>query len=367
MKRMFRKSLLWSLCHLTLGLMVAGPAFAQAVGGAKAPSLTALPPGAKLHLDAAKSLIEQGLPRSAIGDFFTTLGNEGLVASALLPPPNPPTHPADRSHLPVVTPSKAFDNLYYIGNIYVGSWVLVTPDGIIQWDSMDNDDEAQNIIEAGYKTLGLDPARIKYIILTHGHGDHFGGVSYFTRKYPNIHVLSADWDLMNRTLSNGGRMGPAPAFRAGVDMAVTDGQRLSLGGTTVTLYVTPGHTPGTVSAIFPVMDHAAKHVAAMFGGFGLPVHLAATDRDSGLDTYEKQFSRFAAAAKAAHADSVVSTHPDFDGTAEKIEKNKLRGARDPSPWILGSSGFDRFVRLVHEACAASRAIIVAAAAASPGK
>ncbi|MEI9814881.1 MAG: hypothetical protein WDO18_20565 [Acidobacteriota bacterium] len=52
-------------------------------------------------------------------------------------------------------------------------------------------------------------------------------------------------------------------------MNATDGQKLTLGDTTVTLYITPGHTPGTLSVVFPVKDNGANHIVALWGGAGL--------------------------------------------------------------------------------------------------
>ena len=49
-------------------------------------------------------------------------------------------------------------------------------------------------------------------------------------------------------------------------MVVTDGQKLTLGDTTLTLYLTPGHTEGTISTIVPVRDGGQRHVAAAWGG-----------------------------------------------------------------------------------------------------
>ena len=53
------------------------------------------------------------------------------------------------------------------------------------------------------KTLGLDPAQIKYVIVSHGHGDHSGGAKYLQDKYGAHIILSeADWDLLDRTRNN---------------------------------------------------------------------------------------------------------------------------------------------------------------------
>ena len=54
-------------------------------------------------------------------------------------------------------------------------------------------------------------------------------------------MSAADWDVIDR-------LGGTKPTR---DMVATDGQKLTLGDTTVTLYITPGHTPGTLSVLIP--------------------------------------------------------------------------------------------------------------------
>ena len=56
-------------------------------------------------------------------------------------------------------------------------------------------------------------------------------------------------------------------------MVVTDGQKITLGDVTVTLYITPGHTPGTLSLIIEpltnrksVASDNERHVASIWGG-----------------------------------------------------------------------------------------------------
>ena len=93
----------------------------------------------------------------------------------------------------------------------------------------------------------LDPATIKYVVISHGHSDHSGGAKYLQDRF-NAHVLltAADWDLLDR--SNG--------TKPRRDMVVTDGQKLTLGDTTLTFYATPGHTPGTMSTLIPERTEA---------------------------------------------------------------------------------------------------------------
>ena len=91
----------------------------------------------------------------------------------------------------------------------------------------------------GLLNFGLDPNDIKYVIVTHAHDDRYWGAKPLQDTYPNARIAmsAADWDIVARDNS------PAQ-LKPRKDMVVTDGQKITLGGVTVTLYVTPGHTPG---------------------------------------------------------------------------------------------------------------------------
>jgi metallo-beta-lactamase class B len=84
---------------------------------------------------------------------------------------------------PAPPPGKAFDNLYFVGADWVSAWAIKTSDGIILIDALNNEMEAAALIEGGMRRLGLDPAQIKYVVVTHGHGDHYGGAPYLAQKY----------------------------------------------------------------------------------------------------------------------------------------------------------------------------------------
>jgi len=107
---------------------------------------------------------------------------------------------------------------------------------------------ASAYIVSGLRSLGADPSTIKYVVVTHGLGDHFGGTQ--------VMMAPADWDLVAST---------NPADAPARDLDITDGQKLTLGGTTVTLHHTPGHTPGTVSPIFPARWRGRSHTAMLWG------------------------------------------------------------------------------------------------------
>src|SRR5256885_5126892 len=264
--------------------------------------------------------------------------------------PRPPGPPArDTWH---AEPVKVFDNLYFVGQTEYSVWAINTSAGIILIDSIFDysvDDEAVG----GLKKLGLDPAAIKYVIVSHGHSDHSGGAKYLQDKF-NAHVLlgGADWDLLDR--SNGSR----PRR----DMVATDGQKLTLGDTTVTIYSTPGHTLGTLSTIFPVTDHGERHVVASWGGTAFnwmanPAPYVTRERPERLwfETYSASARRFKEITAKAGADVLISNHTIFDGSKTKIPALERRKPGDPNPYVIGQSAVQRYLTVVDECAQAGLA------------
>jgi len=160
-----------------------------------------------------------------------------------------------------VRPFKIFDNLYYVGIEWVGSYLLVTSDGLILIDSLHGpyvEVSAEHIRE-----LGFDPADVKYVLGTHGHFDHMGGHAYYQRTFGStVGLTAADW---KRAQTDAGQ-GIFGSEVADVDWVIQDGETLTLGDQTMRFYVTPGHTEGVLSMEFTVRDGADSHRAVIYGG-----------------------------------------------------------------------------------------------------
>lgn len=305
----------------------------------------------KRHIGRAYRLIGRDLPQGLIPNLFVATRLAGFC-----PPPPVPQTEIDNS---VVAPIRAFDNLFYVGNRFVGAWALKTSAGIILFDAMWSEEEAATIIEPGLRSLGLDPAEIRWLVITHGHLDHSGGAAHFQRAYgTKIALGSPDIPLLDVPSASG--LPISPPVR--IDRPVNDGDSLTLGETTLRLYITPGHTPGSIAAVFPVTDKSSRHVVTLFGGYGLPSSLAVDEsspkRHSGLDEYIRQVVRFRAIGKAAGADVAISTHPIFDDTVQKGAVPHRPGQKNL--WVLGRSGWLRFTDANLEVARAFRSMLRAA-------
>ena len=136
-------------------------------------------------------------------------------------------------------PTKVFDNVYCIGTVSVVAWVINTSDGLILIDSMWDERDAK-LIEDGIKGFGLDPKNLKYILISHGHGDHYGGANYLRNKYGAKTVLTkTDTDLMYN-LNTGANSPRSPKTK--VDIYAKNKDVIKLGDVSVTILETPGHT-----------------------------------------------------------------------------------------------------------------------------
>src|SRR5882672_6369919 len=180
----------------------------------------------------------------------------------------------------------------------------------------------------------------EYAIMSHGHGDHDGGAKYLQDRFKTRIIMGEpDWELTSRNSRD-----PVPQK----DLIATDGQKVTLGGQTVTLYLTPGHTAGTVSTLIPVTDGGRPHVAAEWGGTAF----SATTPAEQLRTYISSAQRFRDVAPRAGADVIITNHTAFDATLAKLDALKNRKPGAPHPYVLGTEGVKRYLTVAEE-CAKS--------------
>lgn len=236
-------------------------------------------------------------------------------------------------------PRQFFDNLYLLGTDFVGMFVLKTSEGLVAFDALNNSEEMRTIFEPGMKQIGLNPADIKLMIVTHGHFDHFGGAKYMQDTYKTQVALSeADWDLMAKSQPRPN--GPTPPARARV---LTDGEEIKMGDASVRIVITPGHTPGTVSSIVQVKDGGQQRVMAMWGGTAFPATSAAVEqmRLSALKLRD--------AARSAGAVGILNTHAFFYDLAER---KAAQGSSPNNPLVIGPDATQRTMEIKAECLAA---------------
>ncbi len=261
----------------------------------------------------------------------------GAVPSAL------PSIDPDRTWY--AEPVRVFDDLFFLGQTGYSVWGLRTSEGIILIDAIFDYSVEAEVIE-GLRMLGIDPAEIRYLIISHAHGDHSGGAGILQQHGAQVIMSEADWALYERSNAS---------MKATRDIVATDGMEIRLGDTTVRVYLTPGHTLGTISTILPVHDNGQPHVAALWGGTLFNFRGTPEDpREGRLRAYGESASRFREIARAAAADIILSNHTAYDGSTVKMPVLAQRGPAALHPYVIGVDAVSRYLTVAEECSIAAR-------------
>ncbi len=284
------------------------------------------------HVEAAKKIA--GTQWAQEANFFCATEKQVNAMHIL-----PSATQNDGPEVQYAEPMKVFDNLYFVGTKQVTTWVITTPEGYIMIDSGYAGQEEKTMI-AGMMKLGLDPAKIRDVLIAHGHGDHFGGSLYLQEHYgAHIYMSAEDWDYI-QPKPGGGKAEGGPGPKPKHDMVAKEGEPVVLGGEKVTPILIPGHTPGSMAFVFPVTDNGKQHTVALFGG----TILNPQDRfpASLFQQYLKSIEHFKEVTEKMKVDVELENHPIMDGTFEKMAALKERKAGQPNPFVVGEAGFQKF-------------------------
>ncbi|MDQ0408514.1 MBL fold metallo-hydrolase [Streptomyces sp. NPDC000349] len=231
---------------------------------------------------------------------------------------------------PSPAPIKLFDNLVMLSAGWVSAMAVLTGEGIVLIDALTSAAEAEAVVVGGLREVGAAPETIRYVVVTHGHDDHFGGAQYLADRYgARVLMTPADWDLVARA---------DPDHAPARDLEIADGQCLALGGTSIRLHHTPGHTAGTVSPIIPLRAGRMRHTAMLWGGTNPPVSLTE------LRSYRAAIRSFRARMREAGVDVELSNHPNDHGLqrAEKLRQQPEGG----NPFVLGRPRAQRYMAVM---------------------
>ena len=241
-------------------------------------------------------------------------------------------------------PAKVFDNLYFVGGKLHSSWALTTKEGIILIDTI-YPYNSEELIIGGMRKLGLDPKNIKYVLISHAHTDHIGGAEMLQVRYGARVVMGGpDWELVEKYPNRYTTMAPKR------DIVATDGMKITLGDTAITIWLTPGHTPGTLSYTFTVLDRGRVVNVAYSGGTAF--NFVNNTPDPGIknfQTYIDSQKHIAAKANFTGATVLLSNHSEFDNA---FNKNRMLAGRGngPHPYELGADWVQRYFQVM-QGCA----------------
>lgn len=234
-------------------------------------------------------------------------------------------------------PFKIIDNVYYVGTNGLASYLITTPKGHMLVDT--GLAEANPQIKGNIAKLGFKVGDIKYLLNTHAHLDHAAGLAELKKETGAKVVAGArDKPLLEGGYYPGQQSAQELKFPpVKVDRAVKDGDTVSLGGTTLTAYATPGHSPGCTSWGFKVKDGNAVRSALIFcsGTVALNKLVGSPTYPGIIDDYKKTFAR----VKKMQVDVFLAPHPEMYGMSEK---RKLIAEGAPNPFVK-SDAFGPYV------------------------
>ena len=249
-------------------------------------------------------------------------------------------------------PGAVFDNLYFVGSAWVSAWAIRTSQGVILIDALNNADEAQRVIDDGMRKVGLDPADIRWVIVTHAHGDHYGGLEHLVPRYrPGVVMSEADWRQAEGRLEfDSPHWGRPPRFDAARDRRMGDGSTARPRRHRVTLYLTPGHTEGTLTPVFDVGSRrpdASRHCS----GAAPPSTSARTCRGSRATSPRPGAWR--SSREETKVDVLLSNHPSFDDSLAKMEAMR-QGGLAAHPFVIGNEAVVRSLQVMNACAQAQR-------------
>jgi len=219
-------------------------------------------------------------------------------------------------------PFKMFDNVYYVGLKEYGSYLITTSQGLILIDA--TYDHTAPLVLDNIRTLGFDPKNVKYLLITHAHGDHAAGTKVIKDATGARVVMAAgDWTMYEAPARGRGAAPPAP--KVARDIVAKEGDTIMLGDTSIKLFVTPGHTPGCLTMEYTVYDNGKPYTAITLGGSGFPsLEL--------LDVYMQSHQRMRA---RPGVEVMLSDHPymaDFYNLQSTLAARK---PGEPNPFVIG--------------------------------
>jgi metallo-beta-lactamase class B len=215
---------------------------------------------------------------------------------------------------------KVMDNFYYVGTKELASFLIVTPEGNILMNS--NYESSVPLIRANVEKLGFKFTDIKILIAGHAHPDHVEGDALVKSLTGAQFVVGRLDEAATRAFMPGGKEHP-------IDRLVDEGDKVTLGGTTLTAHVMPGHTRGCLAWTLDLKEDGKTYrtlvECSLNGQFVRSLEQYPGILDDFRATYKK--------ARTLPAEVWVSSHASFYGLAEKYAKLEKRAPGDPNPFF----------------------------------
>jgi hypothetical protein len=215
--------------------------------------------------------------------------------------------------------TQIFDDVWFVGNHYVGQYLIKTPNGLVQVDAANNANEVMTFNYPAMQALGLSASYpLRAVLLTHGHGDHDGGATWLkTNLNPEVFLGSADAN--NKAY--------APTTIDSTDLSL---RQMSIGGKNFWILPTPGHTAGSTSSVVEVQDHGKTVRVLTNGGQSM-----SSNSIPAVASYLDSIERTYVMVKALNVEGVMTPHIYWDGEGEMMRRILATGRTNPSQHVYG--------------------------------
>jgi len=232
-------------------------------------------------------------------------------------------------------PFRIAGNIYYVGAAGVSSFLITTPQGAILIDG--GLPETAPLIEKSIAQLGFKIADVKYLLNSHAHFDHAGGLAEL-KRLSGAQVVASAGD--SETLRTGvdSFLGPEGSFPpVKVDRVIGENETIRLGETVLTAHLTPGHTRGSTTWAMPVSDRTNVYQAVFHSSTTVAANRLVQNRNYPqiVSDYRASFAKL----RKLPCDIFLAPHGSFFQLAEKLQKRTDSG---PNPFI-DSGELKRFV------------------------
>src|ERR1700750_840243 len=225
-------------------------------------------------------------------------------------------------------PFQLIDDIYDVGTDGIAAYIIKTSQGLILMDTALP--ESTGMIKANIAKLGFKLGDIKIILNSHAHFDHTGGLAEI-KKDTGAQLVAGERDkpLLEGGYYPGDEKDTDLAFPAvKVDRAVKEGDKVTLGDTTLTAHSMPGHSPGCTSWEMTAKDgDHDRNVLFFCSGTVALNKLVGTPTYPGIvDDYRSTFAK----AKSMHPDVLLGPHLELSGMQDKRAQMKDDA---PNPFV----------------------------------
>jgi metallo-beta-lactamase class B len=216
-------------------------------------------------------------------------------------------------------PHKIVGNLYYVGSPILSSFLITTPEGHILINSAY--EATVPAVRASIEQLGFRMSDVKILLGSHAHGDHMEGDA-LVKEMSGAQVMAMEQDVPAlQKIMPGGKPHP-------IDKVLHDGDRVTLGGTTLVARLTPGHTRGCTTWTLKVQDGSKTYDVVIVGSVGVnPGFILVNNKD--VPQIAEEYRRSFRILRSLPCDIPLGSHPAMYGMAEKHAKL----GKSPNPFI----------------------------------